>query len=296
MNAFFSGTDNDNENMTQFYAVWGRVLDKQPAFTMRYVVGNTRVIVPMSYVFDIPRMKTSSRIVTDYMVEGDLDLLETAISVGQGTTEEEEEYLDYQGPWAQLEYPADWMEQHSKRYTAPASTAWSSNAGKDWDPVRKMYVERKPGVGTCPALGHTNYRPIQRAAETGEQYATRLDLWTKEEARLAKARAAQAEELNRLGKGQANLKEVGSAVGTASNPQSYYPEDEDYGYYGTGTSTQDSLLDFRPGESEVELRFQDETEEKPDVVEAIQSVFDELTASQYPWELSAYYKDPSRLM
>lgn len=128
MNAFFSGTDDANENMTQFYAVWGQVDKDIPAFTMRYVVGDTRVIVPMSYVFDVPQIKQSktTKVVTETVVVNDYiateessELLAEARAMDETVSapvekeETVEAFGDFQGPWPQLAYPADWMGQHT---------------------------------------------------------------------------------------------------------------------------------------------------------------------------------------
>lgn len=124
MGAFFSGTDDANENMTQFYGVWGKVLDEKPAFVLRYVVGNTRKQVPLSYLFDIPKVKATktTRTETTVLIEGeilgDAELIAGTINgvEPQTTAKEEVTHIegDYQGPWPQLEYPDDWMAQHKK--------------------------------------------------------------------------------------------------------------------------------------------------------------------------------------
>lgn len=137
MGAFFSGTDDANENMTQFYAVWGQVDKDIPAFTMRYVVGDTRVIVPMSYVFDVPQIKrmTTTRTITeavtltDYLASEEAaemlteaKALDAVASVPIEKEETVEAFGDFQGPWPQLEYPADWMGQHTAEKFQYATT------------------------------------------------------------------------------------------------------------------------------------------------------------------------------
>lgn len=163
MDAFFSGTDNANENMTQFYGVWGRVTSEKPASIMRYVVGNTRKEVPLSYLFDIPVIKgtksieTMTTVTLEGRIEGDAELIAGSIQEVAPTmttkTEVEEINGDYNGPWPMLEYPDDWMGQHTKKTYAAYSGGRSSYYGGSydydyesqyprgyWDPVLNRYV------------------------------------------------------------------------------------------------------------------------------------------------------------
>src|SRR5699024_8147401 len=54
MQAFFSGTYKANENMTQFYAVWGRVTNDEPAFIFRWVCGDKKVVCVPNILIDWP--------------------------------------------------------------------------------------------------------------------------------------------------------------------------------------------------------------------------------------------------
>lgn len=281
MGAFFSGTDDANENMTQFYAVWGRVMDKEPAFTMRYVVGNTRVLVPMSAAFDIPQMEVSSQLIHTYQMRGDLDLMENAIASGHREEEPDTQYADFKGPWAKLDYPADWMTQHTKKTYAASGSGWSTNAGKRYDPVTRTYVDRVPA-----AEAHTSWRPVQRGGETLAEYNVRLDAWEAEEERLGKLG------LNLVGKD-------GSVVNDFGYGDDETRFDNEHGFYGDYNdpdlhSQQLRAADF--DKSVVELRFREDKEETDDVVESLEQVFQALTDSLYHWDLSRYVKDPKNLM
>ena len=139
MGAFFSGTDDANENMMQFYGVWGKVTDERPAFVLRYVIGNTRKLVPLSYLFDIPQieMETKKTVTTKTEVsgeiKGDLSLVVgNTTAIAEPKTEEREEVVksvvDYSGPWPELDYPDDWMEQHKKKYQY-SQTSWTGGSG-----------------------------------------------------------------------------------------------------------------------------------------------------------------------
>lgn len=115
MAAFFSGTDDANENATQFYGVWGKVADEQPQFAFRYCSGEAKTKINPSVLFDWPTVRTTKT----YLVESDVPGF-----VPQ--TYQEVEHQMYQGPFAQLDYPDDWMGQH----TAKAITIKSSGTGK----------------------------------------------------------------------------------------------------------------------------------------------------------------------
>lgn len=176
MGAFFSGTDDANENMTQFYAVWGQVDKDIPAFTMRYVVGNTRVIVPMSYVFDIPQIKqvkvtkttTETLTTTDYIATeeasallSEAKALDELVSAPVEKEETVEAFGDFQGPWPQLDYPADWMGQHTAdkfQYTTTSGRYDPYYGGYDYggyDYGAYGYNKRN-GYGTTGKKDETN--------------------------------------------------------------------------------------------------------------------------------------------
>lgn len=150
MGAFFSGIDDANENMNQFYHVWGRVDTEMPEYVLRYVNGNTRKPVKLSDIFDMPQMevrtKTTTRI--DAKITGDLDLIAASNLEGSNEeVEEEVEFIEYRGPWPMVEYPANWMPQHTKE--RPVARSWG--AGKKWDPVLKRYVQDPASAYEYPA-------------------------------------------------------------------------------------------------------------------------------------------------
>lgn len=105
MDAFWSGTDNANENMTQFYGVWGKIKDEQPKFLFRWVCGGTRVNVDPSMLFDIPQVEIKTTVTTTIPVEG-----------FESTIEEIVKYETFTGPWPRVEAPDDWMGQHQKSW------------------------------------------------------------------------------------------------------------------------------------------------------------------------------------
>ena len=108
MDAFFSSTDDANENSTQFYGVWGRIKNEQPAFAFRYVTGKSKKLVCPSVLFDWPMIVTTSTHVVSSTVPG---------FESETYTETTQEL--YRGPFENIEYPAEWMEQHTKKYVAP---------------------------------------------------------------------------------------------------------------------------------------------------------------------------------
>ena len=103
MRASFSATDNEHENMTQFYGVYGRINDPQPEFALRYAVGDKKVNIKPEFLFDFPMITRKTRIET-YTSDDT-----------EPQVEEKIEKFQYKGPWDRVEYPKEWMEQHTKR-------------------------------------------------------------------------------------------------------------------------------------------------------------------------------------
>lgn len=132
MNSFFSGTDDANENNTQFYGVWGKVDKEEPAFSFRYVVGDTKEEVEPTMLIDWPTIHRNKKtIVTEtFTFKGDTELIDLEIRENEYTTgtpavEEEHEEL-VKGPFKQIEYPDDWMGQHSTRTVRYSGTTYGS--------------------------------------------------------------------------------------------------------------------------------------------------------------------------
>lgn len=123
MNAFFSSTDDANENMNQFYAVYGKIKDEKPAFVFRFCSGKHKVQCSPSVLFDFPQVKTTVITRKDFVGVEDLGI---AI---EETTEEEVKYEEYMGPWPKVEYPEDWMEQHTKNHYTYAKNYYGGYGG-----------------------------------------------------------------------------------------------------------------------------------------------------------------------
>ena len=181
MNAFFSGTDNANENMTQFYGVWGKVTDGHPAFSFRYVIGKSKIECDPSVLIDWPKMTTETVTKKHNRVtlSGDFSLLDidlpegtngNSVSVDQDEVETTSSFESLvPGPFAMVEYPADWMAQHSTskfRYSSPSyvygktagAGAGAKNYGRnveteDWDDWGKDYGYDKREAGQGSLLG-----------------------------------------------------------------------------------------------------------------------------------------------
>ncbi len=105
MGAFWSATDNQNENMTQFYGVYGNIKDAAPKFLFRYVHGADKTDIPMWELFEKPNVVTVSHV----------HLGDTILEV--------EAKGEYHGPWPAVQYPDDWMGQHSKSVYVPPTYA-----------------------------------------------------------------------------------------------------------------------------------------------------------------------------
>lgn len=103
MGAYFSGTDDANENMNQFYAVYGKIQSAEPAFAFRFCSGEHKIECNPNALFDFPKIRKTVSTTEEFVgVEG------VEPKVVEKVTEE-----NYKGPWPAVEYPKDWMEQHT---------------------------------------------------------------------------------------------------------------------------------------------------------------------------------------
>lgn len=109
MGAFWSPTDNANENATQFYGVWGKIQDKEPKFLFRYCAGDAKVNICPSVLFEWPKVYTKTTV-------------EVFSDVPGFTAQQSENVKEdiFKGPFPKLEYPADWMSQHTAKRIFPA--------------------------------------------------------------------------------------------------------------------------------------------------------------------------------
>ena len=124
MSSFFSGTDDANENNTQFYGVWGNVDKEIPSMSFRYVSGDAKVEISPYALFEWPIVKerVTTNTVVSKLIEPYADFItEEAISSTEDTEFVTDEYL-YEGPFNQVEYPEDWMAQHKKKL--PSTTSY----------------------------------------------------------------------------------------------------------------------------------------------------------------------------
>ena len=108
MGAFFSATDDANENATQFYGVWGKIKDKEPQFAFRYCSGDAKVECCPSILFDWPMV--TERVTVEFTAD---------VEGFDPQTYVEESKTIFKGPFPKIEYPADWMGQHTRNYVAP---------------------------------------------------------------------------------------------------------------------------------------------------------------------------------
>lgn len=108
MNAFWSGTDNANENATQFYGVWGEIFKENPKFLFRWVEGKNKINIDPSFLFDIPQVEIKTTVTRTSPFQG-----------AEPIVEEKLEYEAFAGPWEDVEYPEDWMPQHKVRKYTP---------------------------------------------------------------------------------------------------------------------------------------------------------------------------------
>ena len=121
--AFFSGTDDANENMNQFYGVWGYVNKDIPMFKFRWVSGDVKMECDPDVLIDWPVVEykeTTEQIVkASITVEDKEDLVdidkETLTDVKKTYSPKVEVVRELvKGPYVELNYPKEWLDvQHS---------------------------------------------------------------------------------------------------------------------------------------------------------------------------------------
>ncbi|AFQ30310.1 hypothetical protein P4493_10480 [Bacillus thuringiensis] len=131
MNAYFSGTDDANENATQFYGVWGHITSQQPKFAFRYVSGEAKIEISPDVLFEWPMVTTT----TTEVITFEDETLEPLTSINQ-------EHHMFKGPFKKLEYPTEWMEQHTAKRVVPALP---TIGGRGTFPHNRSYVSRFDG-------------------------------------------------------------------------------------------------------------------------------------------------------
>lgn len=173
MGAFYSATDNANENMLQFYGVWGNIKHNIPAWVFSYVVDGKRHEAKLSDLFDIPQVELETKVVKSTRVLGDDTVV---LHKGVGEMREENatsEVVDFNGPWAATPYPDDWMGQHTpahSRYTpSSARNRGRQSAGWGWGGRQDDYDYLGPG------WGHTRQNNFDLFEEEEEIFGVPLD-------------------------------------------------------------------------------------------------------------------------
>lgn len=135
MNAFFSGTDNANENMTQFYAVWGQVTKEEPAFIFRWVCGDKKMVCSPDVLIDWPKAVFSETTITtkeqSLTLVGDTELIDTDETYAERIAEPVESVVTKEelikGPFKAVDYPEDWFGQHTTNAYRYANYSYGKN-------------------------------------------------------------------------------------------------------------------------------------------------------------------------
>lgn len=124
--AFFSGTDNANENMNQFYGVWGYVNHDDPMFAFRWVSGDVKRECSPDILIDWPTITETELVQTRYRTSIELNDPDGLIDIEEGDLEVEDEigplekYVETElvkGPFKRVEYPAEWLSTQHKKHT-----------------------------------------------------------------------------------------------------------------------------------------------------------------------------------
>ena len=148
--AFFSGVDDANENMNQFYGVWGHVDQDDPSFTFRWVSGNTKEVCSPDILIEWPSIIYKEVTNTKVTASATLDDSEGLIDITNGVLEEYEvvqpEKVNVieelvKGPFVRVDYPNSWLTvQHSKKvYHYPGKYYGTNYNKKTTDYSSKTY-------------------------------------------------------------------------------------------------------------------------------------------------------------
>lgn len=122
MSAFFSGTDDANENMNQFYGVWGRVTSEHPEFVFRWVSGDSKITASPDILIDWPRYELKETINTivkrELTINGPVEYISEEVgsnlSTETSTPQVKVVTETITGPFGRVEYPEEWIKtQHS---------------------------------------------------------------------------------------------------------------------------------------------------------------------------------------
>lgn len=162
MNAFFSATDDANENASQFYGVWGKVKDEQPAFAFRYCSGDSKIECDPSILFDWP----TQIIETTHKITTTMDPVTTQTYV-------ETEETIYHGPFDKINYPSEWMEQHTKAFRKSSPKDFYRTAPYSSYPSQQQaaYFEDEfydPYIQETPYATHFTYSKKLTGMENAE--------------------------------------------------------------------------------------------------------------------------------
>jgi hypothetical protein len=162
MGAYFSSTDDANENFHQFYAVFGKITSKEPEFAFRFCSGKHKIQVSPWILFEPPVFKVAAQLFVDDQI---IDI---------------ESAQEYKGPWPKVAYPDDWTAQHKvtyrtvNNYKAPTGElAWQT--GKRWDNAVNGYVwpEDHSEKKTSTSQSHMDTRETQNDGKSGRHTDTR---------------------------------------------------------------------------------------------------------------------------
>src|SRR5574344_2368144 len=88
--AFFSGIDDANENMNQFYGVWGHIDQSDPSFVFRWVSGDTKKVCSPDILIEWPSITYKEITNTKVTASATLDDSEGLIDITNGALEEHE--------------------------------------------------------------------------------------------------------------------------------------------------------------------------------------------------------------
>lgn len=184
MDAFWSGTDDSNENYPQFYLVLGKITSDQIRFEFRWCEGDKKMNkLSPSLLIDWPQItqvqekfETTKTTITVSSLEGsflpesivsDLDQNASYSQEAIGEVKTETLTKDYDGPFERAEYPSEWLEkQHHPSFVAYNYGGFYGGTAAGKKSVGTPGIGMTPNGTTGRNLGYPNVGTNPRGIKT----------------------------------------------------------------------------------------------------------------------------------
>lgn len=154
MKAFWSTTDNDNENMAQTYMVIGNLDKAQPSYEVSFACAGIRAAIELWDIVEAPEFLMSTGGRTYKLQDTTVRFIDFPFPAEW--LEQVKQRVYTYGNYGAANYGAGWMtEQNKKKTETPATTLTSPNF-------------TMPAAGTNTKIGPSLYQRIQEVKASQE--------------------------------------------------------------------------------------------------------------------------------